>query len=503
MTKIVPRWEWRAFGERFAAADEVFGTRAPDRVEESDEVYVLSTRSDASVKVRDGLMDVKRLEEVDEDGLEQWAPVMKADFPIARAEVETVFERLRVEAPEPARDAYGYDELVDTLVGRYDALLAVAVHKRRARYTLGGCMAELTDLRTEHGSTRTIAVESEGPVRVKAAVESLGLAARANVCMARGLKTLVGFGRARFAVVDVGTNSVKLHVGERHADGTWTTVVDRATVTRLGEGIDETGGLGSEPMRRTRDAIVAMVEESRAAGVQAIAAVGTAGLRAAANGQELVDAVHDACDVQIEIIPDEEEGRLAYLAAKSGLGLARGRLVVFDTGGGSSQFTFGSGDEVEEQFSVPVGAVRLTERHKLDEAVSDEALAEALDAIAAELGCLDDRPTPAALAGMGGALTNLAAVKHELADYDPDVVQGTRLDLAEIDRQIELYRTRSADERCAIVGLQPARAEVILAGACVVRTVLTKLGCGSVVVSDRGLRHGLIVDRFALGPPIG
>jgi exopolyphosphatase/guanosine-5'-triphosphate,3'-diphosphate pyrophosphatase len=103
---------------------------------------------------------------------------------------------------------------------------------------------------------------------------------------------------------------------------------------------------------------------------------------------------------------------------------------------------------------------------------------------------------------MGGALTNLAAVAHGLAEYDPDVVHGTRLDTAEIDRQIELYRTRAAGDRRAIVGLQPARAEVILAGACVVRSVLTKLDRESLVVSDRGLRHRLIADRFGLGPPV-
>ena len=85
----------------------------------------------------------------------------------------------------------------------------------------------------------------------------------------------------------------------------------------------------------------------------------------------------------------------------------------------------------------------------------------------------------------------------------PHVVHGTKLDRAEIDRQIELYRTRSADERRDIVGLQPNRAEVILAGACVVRTMLTKLGCDSFVVSDRGLRHGLIVARFGVGAPVG
>ena len=97
---------------------------------------------------------------------------------------------------------------------------------------------------------------------------------------------------------------------------------------------------------------------------------------------------------------------------------------------------------------------------------------------------------------MGGANTNLAAVKHELAKYDPDVVQGTVLDCDEIDRQIELYRTRSAEQRRESVGLQPNRAEVILAGACIVGTVLAKRERDSLVVSDRALRHGLLVERF-------
>ena len=97
---------------------------------------------------------------------------------------------------------------------------------------------------------------------------------------------------------------------------------------------------------------------------------------------------------------------------------------------------------------------------------------------------------------MGGAVSNLAAVKHGLAEYDPDVVQGTVLDRAEIDRQIELYRTRTADERRAIIGLQPQRADIILAGACIVRTILDKLGQDSLTVSDRGLRHGVLAERF-------
>ena len=208
--------------------------------------------------------------------------------------------------------------------------------------------------------------------------------------------------------------------------------------------------------------------------------------------------------VEIEVISGEEEGRLAYLAATSGLGVGGGgSLVVFDSGGGSTQLTFGDGEHVDERFSLNVGGVGITERFGLAAAVSDETLAAAFDAIATELARLDDRPTPETLVGMGGTVTNLAAIKHELATYDPDVVQGTVLDRAEVDRQIELYRTRTADERRAIVGLQPGRAEVILAGACIVRTILDKLGCMSLTVSDRGLRHGLIVDRFGQRGPIG
>jgi exopolyphosphatase / guanosine-5'-triphosphate,3'-diphosphate pyrophosphatase len=108
---------------------------------------------------------------------------------------------------------------------------------------------------------------------------------------------------------------------------------------------------------------------------------------------------------------------------------------------------------------------------------------------------------------MGGGVTNLTAVKLGLATYDPDTVHGTFLDLAEIDRQVELYRTRSREledfqkeivreQRRGIVGLQPGRAEVILAGACVVRTILARVAQESLMVSDRGLRHGLLIGRF-------
>jgi exopolyphosphatase/guanosine-5'-triphosphate,3'-diphosphate pyrophosphatase len=100
------------------------------------------------------------------------------------------------------------------------------------------------------------------------------------------------------------------------------------------------------------------------------------------------------------------------------------------------------------------------------------------------------------LIGMGGAVTNMVAVKLKLASYDSDAVQGALLTRAEIELQIEQYRLRSAEQRRAIIGLQPGRAEVILAGACIVKTVLDKFHMDALIVSDHGLRHGLLVDRF-------
>jgi exopolyphosphatase/guanosine-5'-triphosphate,3'-diphosphate pyrophosphatase len=495
-TPIVPRWEWRAFGGPFGAAESRFASLTPDREEETAELYVLSARSDESVKVRHGHMDVKHLEQVGDDGLEQWRPVVKAGFPLPAREVVSVLEALGVAVPSVERAEYTLDELLDELVRPNDDLRAVEVHKRRVHYTLGGCMAELTDVHVDAAVTRTIAVESEDPALVIATVRELGLESLPNVSFPRGLKALVRFGAARYAVIDVGTNSVKLHVGERLADGSWRKLVDRAEVTRLGEGLEEAGRLGEAPMERTLEAIAGMADEARRNGVGTIAAVGTAGLRIAPNGSAFVEAVEARCGVGIEVIPGEEEARLAYLGATSGLGLVQGPLAVFDTGGGSSQFTFGHGEHVDERFSVDVGAARFTERFGLAEAVSKEVLAAALEAIGADLERLDGRPRPELLVGMGGAVTNLAAVKHALATYDSDVVQGTELEHSEIDRQIELYRTRTAEERRRIVGLQPKRAEVILAGACIVRTVMTKLGCESLVVSDRGLRHGVLLERF-------
>lgn len=489
---IDPRWEWRTFGALDDGNDDLAALRATPAAS-SDETYLLSRTRDSSVKIREGLLDVKVLRHVDGAGLQLWLPVEKADFPAAESAVAVAFEALGTSTPR--RPRYTYQELVDEVRKRDEDIRVVAVHKERHRSVLEGCMVEYTELTVDGRLVRTVAAESTDQDLVTATVARLGLIDRRNTCVAQGLRSLLGWEPTQYAVVDVGTNSVKLTVGDRR-DDVPDIEHDRAVVTRLGEGLADDGVLGPEPMRRTADAISRLVADVRRQGPAEVVAVGTAGLRQAPNRDEFLDLVLARCGLVVEVISGPEEARLAYRAAVSTLLDVAGSLLVFDSGGGSSQFTFGRPDAIQEQFSLDVGAVRFTDRFALDRAVPRATVGDALLAIESELAAVAERPSADLVIGIGGTATNLAAVSRALPAYDPDLVHGTVVDLAEIDRQIELYRSRPADERRRIPGLQPARAEVILAGACIVRTILTTTGQDALTVSDRGLRHGVAAERF-------
>src|SRR5690349_6234260 len=142
---IVPRWEWRTFGEPLDAAERFLAAFEMQSDHVSDEIYLLSLRSDASVKIRDGLMDVKHLRDED-DGLELWVPVMKGQFPLAASDVTAVLATLGIEQPALSRDRYELDELIAELIEPHPDLHAARVHKRRRRYVIDECMVELTEI---------------------------------------------------------------------------------------------------------------------------------------------------------------------------------------------------------------------------------------------------------------------------------------------------------------------------------------------------------------------
>ena len=191
MDVIVPRWEWRTFGASFGDADARFSELSPTASQDSEEVYLLSPSCDANVKIRDRLMDIKTLERVDANGLEQWRPVMKGKFPLAPADAEGVCTALRV-TPLSLRDGYQWEGMEAELVRPSRGVHVAHVRKTRRRYTIDGCLAEIADVIADGHPTRTVAIEFEDPARVYAAVQKMGLGRFENVSYPRGLKRLLG-----------------------------------------------------------------------------------------------------------------------------------------------------------------------------------------------------------------------------------------------------------------------------------------------------------------------
>jgi len=192
MAEIVARWEWRTFGVGFGEAEGRIRAFPEDKVRTSSEIYILSSRSMDNTKIRDGLMDIKTLRQINADRLEQWYPVMKAGFPLALPLLQDVFRAWKAPLPELRREAYGCDEFLNELVRPHPDLRMVAVDKERHGFMIHGCIVEVADLKFDGQPARTVAVEMEDPDAVIRTVRELGLAGFENVNYLKALKRFVG-----------------------------------------------------------------------------------------------------------------------------------------------------------------------------------------------------------------------------------------------------------------------------------------------------------------------
>jgi exopolyphosphatase/guanosine-5'-triphosphate,3'-diphosphate pyrophosphatase len=334
---------------------------------------------------------------------------------------------------------------------------------------------------------------------------------------------------ARYATIDVGSNSVLLLVAEKTSDG-FVTVEDRAELTRLGDGLQQTGKLSDLAMERTVQAIIELVRTAvEEHDVLGIAAVGTEALRAAVNGQELVRRAAEEATITIHVVGGEEEARLSFLAVRSGLGVGDAPVAIFDVGGGSTELILGRYGGMERRRSLRLGGLALTERFLRSDPVAPGELDRLRAHVDEVLAAVDPGPAPqqaeqAAAAevegggagpgvpswrrpstemarkvvGIGGAVTTLAAVSMALEPYDPNRVHGSSLSLEEVRRQVQLYLGQTVEERRALPGLHPRRADTILCGAVITEAMMARLGVEALIVSDHGIRHGLMEDRFGL-----
>lgn len=188
MEKIIPRWEWRTFAESLEIAVDLDQYKQ-DRQVESAETYILSTVVDENPKVRDGKMDVKSLQQVNEDGLEQWKPILKVSFPLSLEQTAEVFQVFRLSLPKLEGENVSYEEFI-ALAKDNPRLMVIDVVKSRKLYTVDECIVENAFLKVDGKTFQTVAAEDPDTEKVKRAVKKLGLWDLENINYVKGLKRI-------------------------------------------------------------------------------------------------------------------------------------------------------------------------------------------------------------------------------------------------------------------------------------------------------------------------
>lgn len=302
----------------------------------------------------------------------------------------------------------------------------------------------------------------------------------------------------RFATLDIGTNSVLLLIVERRA-GALVPVLERATITRLGEGVDRTRELAAGAKERTLACIRAYAEDIARSSVTRLAAVGTSALRDARGGEEFAREIERALGVVPNVIDGRREAELTFRGALSGLDV-HGEVTVFDVGGGSTEIVSGSrdgGTSIRNAVSLDVGSVRLHERHVSTDPAAPAELAAIVSDIDAALASVPKPLAAATLVGVAGTVTTLASVALELDDYDPTLVHGHALTRDAVTMLVAKLASMPLVERRTLRGLDPRRADVIVAGSLIVERVMGFAAQDVLIVSDRGVRFGLAEELAA------
>lgn len=290
---------------------------------------------------------------------------------------------------------------------------------------------------------------------------------------------------AGIAAVDIGTNTTRLVVGEDR----------RQVVTGLGRGVDGTGRLDDAAVERTLAVLGDYGEAIRAAGATRVRAVATSAARDAANRDEFLDAAEVALGTRPELLSGQEEGRLAFLGAAAELDPADGPFLVFDIGGGSTEFAVGT-SEPDGVVSVDTGAVRLTEQWLHSDPPTPEELSMAVSVVRAHLEDVT-RVLPTArrartVVGLAGTVTSVAAV--ELGYYDRAAVHHLRLSRSAVEDVFRTLATESLADRRHNPGLLPERADVIVGGCAVLVGILRHHDAAEVLVSEADLLDGLVAS---------
>lgn len=284
------------------------------------------------------------------------------------------------------------------------------------------------------------------------------------------------------------------------ASGTYRLLDDEKAHTRLGQGVAASGRLSDEAITRTLETLRRMVDIAEQFDVEQTRAVATSAVRVAKNGKEFVARAKRELGLDIEVISEQEEGRLAFVAAAANFDLG-GRVAVMDIGGGSLEIIRATGNEIEAIWSLPIGAVTLSELFVEADPLSPKAFKALRSEIRRRLAeAVGAHPVPVTtLVGSGGTITALANMATQLHDKAPTAAHSEEVSRADVVHLLAMLKRQTLEERRQTAGLTAQRADIIVAGLAVVDEVMRLFGANTLRVNARGIREGLILDTISAG----
>ncbi|MFD6562865.1 exopolyphosphatase [Micromonospora profundi] len=303
------------------------------------------------------------------------------------------------------------------------------------------------------------------------------------------------------AAIDCGTNSIRLLIadlpdGSAGAAAPLVDVTRRMEIVRLGQGVDRTGRLAPEAIERTRVALASYAADIEKLGAERVRMCATSASRDAANAADFTEMVQRTLGVAPEVVTGDEEARLSFTGAVRGLPAdAKEPFLVVDIGGGSTEFVVGDrAGGVRAAISVDIGCVRMTERHLPGDPPTPEQVAAAQADIAAvvdrALAAVPGREA-ATLVGLAGSVTTVVALAQGLREYDPERIHHARVSYEAVAQVTADLLGQTREQRLANPVMHPGRADVIGAGALVLRVIMDRAGMPSVVASEHDILDGI------------
>ena len=311
-------------------------------------------------------------------------------------------------------------------------------------------------------------------------------------------------GAVRVAAIDIGSNSVRQIVADVSADGTIRVVDEMKAAPRLGAGLSLTNVLDPAAMDRAVEAITRMHTLAGQLGASRIEGVATSAVREATNGSAFIARVKEATGLRIRVLSGQQEARLTFRSALAHFELGSGRAVVMDIGGGSLELALSADGLVESLESLPLGAIRMTETYLHGDAGRKQVAALRKAVRKALRGQLPYREWRGArVIGSGGTFTNLAGMhlaREGIATAR--TTHGTSIARAELEHVLEWLQDMPASERATVPGLNPARADIIVAGLAVAAETMARFEARELVVSAYGIREGLLLETARVAPAV-